>query len=117
MTRELENSLKQMFADLDEDLPAAPFTRQVMSELLEPRRRERWLWYSALVAALAFLWLAFPELEAGINIVAAYPRTLFEIANESWAALSQSPLIYVYGTALGGYGLLWLVRRLQIRLM
>jgi hypothetical protein len=115
MTRELENRLKQMFAELDEDLPDADFTAEVMSGLLRPRRSERLLWFSALPAALAFLWLSFPVLEAGFEVVAGFPRTLFAVGSESLAALSQSPLVYVYGVALGGYVLLWLVRRFQIR--
>jgi hypothetical protein len=117
MTRELESELKQLFADLDEDLPAADFTSQVMSELRKPRRRERLLWCSAILAALAFLWFSFPHLEAGLRIVAGLRRTLFDVASESLAALSQSPLVYIYGTALGGHVLLWLMRRLRIRLM
>ncbi len=108
MTREIESQLKQMFADLDEHLPAADFTSRVTSEVLELRWRARLLWASALLAAVAFLWFAFPHLEAGIRIV---------VAGESLAALAKSPLVYVYGTALGGYGLLWLLRRFQIRLL
>jgi hypothetical protein len=115
MTRELENRLKQMFAELDEGLPAADFTAEVMSGVLRPRRRERLLWSSALLAALAFVWFSFPVLEAGFRTVAGFPRTLFAVGSESLAALSQSPLIYVYGVALGGYVLLWLVRRFQVR--
>ena len=118
MTRELENQLKQMFADdRHEDLPGTQFTSQVMSEVLKPRRRERVLGSSAILAALAFLWFAFPYLEPRLRIVAGLPSTLFDAASESWAASSQSPLVYIYGTALGGYALLWLVRRLNIRWM
>jgi hypothetical protein len=117
MTRELENQLKQMFAELDENLPVADFTSEVMSGLLRPRRRERLLWSPAILAALAFLWFSFPVLEAGFRIVAGFPRTLFAVGSDSLAALSQSPLVYVYGMALGGYVFLWMVRRLQIRLM
>jgi len=117
MTRELENQLKQMFAELDEDLPVADFTSEVMSGLLRPRRRERLLYSSAILAALAFLWFSFPHLEAGLRIVVGFSRALFSVATESLADLSQSPLVYIYGTALGGYVLLWLVRRLQIRVM
>lgn len=113
MTRELENQLKRMFAELDEDLPVAGFTSEVMSGLLRPRRRERLLWSSAILAALAFLWFSFPVVEAGLRIVDGFPRTLFTVGSEWWGALSQSPLVYVYGTALGGYLLLWLVRRLR----
>jgi hypothetical protein len=107
MTREIENPLKQMFADLDENLPSAGFTSEVMSELLKPRQRERLLRSSAVLAALAFLWLSFPHLDAGVRIV----------GSASLATLSQSPLVYVYGMALGGYALLWLMRRIQIRFM
>jgi hypothetical protein len=117
MARELENELKQMFADLDEDLPVAEFTSRVMCELHEPRRRERLLWSSTVLAALAFLWVSIPVIEAGLRRVAGLPRALADVAGESWAALSQSPLIYVYGTALGGYFLVWLMRRVQIRWM
>jgi hypothetical protein len=117
MTRELEKQLRQRFADLEEDLPVADFTSEVMSGVLRPRRRERLLWSSVILAALAFLWFSFPVLEAGLRIVAGFPGTLFAVASESLAALAQSPLVYIYGTALGGYVLLWLVRRLQIRLM
>jgi hypothetical protein len=117
MTRELESRLKQMFADLDEDLPAAGFTSRVMSELHRPRRRERVLWSSAILAVLAFLWFSLPHVEAGLRSVAGFPRALFSVVSESLAAFSQSPLVYVYGTALGGYALLWLIRRLRIRLM
>jgi hypothetical protein len=116
MTRELENRLKQMFAQLDEELPVPDFTSGVMSGLLRPRRRERLLWSSAILAALAFLWLSFPVLEAGVRTVAGFPRTLFGVASESLATLSQSPLVYVYGMTLGGYVLLRVVRRLQIRM-
>jgi hypothetical protein len=104
MAPEFENDLKRMFARADEELPAAQFTNRLMSELLKPRRRERWLGAAALLAAVAFLWFSFPYLEAGLKV-----------AVES--ALAQSPLLYIYGTALGGYALLWLVRRFQIRLM
>ena len=117
MARELENQLKQMFAELDEDLPAADFTSRVMSELLKPRRRERLLWSSAILAALALLWLSFPDIEAGLRIVAGFPRVLFDAAEKTSAVLAQSPLVYIYGTALGGYVLLWLTRSLKIRLM
>lgn len=117
MTRELDNPLQQMFAELDEDLPAADFTSEVMSGLLRPRRRERLLWSSAILSVFAFLWFSFPHLEVGVRIVAGFPHALLAVASEWLAALSQSPLVYVYGTALGGYALLWLVRRLQIRMM
>lgn len=115
MTREIDGRLKQMFSDLDEELPAADFTSEVVSALRKPGRRERWLWASAILAALVFLWVAFPVLVAGLNRVAGFPQALFDFAVESFAALS--PLVFVYGTALGGYVLLWLVRRLQIRSM
>lgn len=113
MTREVENQLKRMFARLDEDLPVADFTSEVMSGLRRPRRRERLLWSSAILAALAFLWFSFPVLEAGLRIVAGFPHTLFAAGSEWLWVLSQSPLVYVYGTALGGYLLLWMVRRLR----
>lgn len=117
MTREHEDPLKRMFAELEEDLPVAGFTSQVMSRVLRTRRRERLLWSSAIVAALAFVWFSFPVVLAGFRIVAGLPRTVFDVASESLPALSQSPLVYVYGTAAAGYVLLWLIRRLQIRLM
>lgn len=117
MTREIENQLRQMFVDLDEDLPSAHFTSQVMSELRKPRRRERLLWSVAAVAALTWLWFLFPELAPSLTIIAGFPGALFGFANESFAALLQTPLVYVYGAALGGYVLLWLMRRLELRLM
>lgn len=117
MTPELENPLRQMFAGLDEELPATDFTSKVMSELLRPRRRERLLWSAAVLAALAFVWFAFPDLETGVTVVAGFFRNAFDVAGDSLAALSRSPLVYIYGTALGGYALLWLTRRLRIRLM
>lgn len=117
MTPEHENRLKQMFADLEEDLPVADFSSRVMSEVRKPRRRARLLWSSAILAALAFLGFSFRDLEAGLRIVAGFPRAFLAVASEPLAALSQSPLIYVYGMALGGYVVLWLVRRLQIRVM
>ena len=117
MTREIENELKQRFADLDEDLPVADFTTRVMTDLLEPRRRERLVWFAILLATLAFLWIALPVIAAGFRMVAGFPRIVSDVAGESWAALSRSPLIYVYGAALGGYVLIWLTRRLRIRLM
>jgi hypothetical protein len=117
MTRELDTQLKQMFAELDEDLPVSDFTTEVMSGVLGPRRRERVLWSSAIVAVLAFLWFSFPYLGAATEIVAGFPRLLVALARESLAASSQSPLVYIYGAAFGGYALLWLVRRLRIRLM
>ncbi len=117
MTPELESRLKQMFAELDEDLPSTDFTSKVTSELLKPRRRERLLRSSAILAALPLLWLSFSELEAGLRIVAGLPQVLFDIARGPLSALSQSPLLYIYGTALGGYLLLRLARLLELRLM
>jgi hypothetical protein len=117
MTRDLEPQLNQMFADLDEDLPSADFTSQVMSELLKPRRRERRLWSTAILAALACLLFVFPELAPDLRIVAGFPIILLSLADDSVAALLQTPLVYIYGTAFGGYVLLRLLRRLQVRLM
>jgi hypothetical protein len=117
MTQQFENQLKRMFAELDEDLPAAQFAPRVMSELHRPHRRERLLWSAAILAVLAFLWVAFADLEAQLRTVAEFPRILFAATSELGAALSRSPLAYIYGTALAGYGLLWLMRRLGIRVM
>jgi hypothetical protein len=117
MTQEFEGQLKRMFAELDEDLPVAEFAPRVMSELLRPRRRERLRWSVTTLAALAFLWFAYADLEAGLQMVAGFPRLLFAVASESVAALSRSPLVYIYGAALAGYGFLWLMRRLGIRVM
>jgi hypothetical protein len=110
-----DDELKQRFAELDEELPAGAFTSRVMDGLMKPRRRERWLWSCATLSTFAFLWFAFPYLQAGLGIVAEIPRTLSGVAREAFPALSQSPLVYVYGTALGGYALLRLMRRLQVR--
>ena len=117
MTRELENQLKRMYADLDEDLPAAQFTSRVMLELHEPRRRERMLWSLAILAAVAFLGFTFSTFEPVVKAVAVFPRTLLDAVRESWVALWQSPLVYIYGSALGGYALLAVVRRFRIRWM
>jgi hypothetical protein len=117
MTQEFENQLKRMFAELEEDLPAAEFAPRVMAELHRPRRRERLLWSGIILATLAFGWFAFPDLEAGFRIVAGFPRMLFDVTGESGVALSRSPLVYIYGTAFVGYGLLWFLRRLGIRVM
>jgi hypothetical protein len=117
MAQEFENQLKRMFAELDEDLPAAEFAPRVMSELLRPRQRERLLWSAAILAALAFLWFGYADLESGLRMVAGFPRILFAVTSETLVALSRSSLVYIYGIALAGYGLLWLMRRLGIRVM
>jgi hypothetical protein len=117
MTQEFENQLKQKFAELDEELPSSGFTPRVMSELLKPRRREHLLRSSAILAALAFLWFSFPNLKAVLRIAAASTHDLLYATSESLTALSHTPVVYIYGTALGGYLLLRLVRKLQIRLM
>jgi hypothetical protein len=117
MARDLENELKQRFADLAEELPGADFTSDVKSALLRPRRRARLLWCAAVLAALVFLWFSFPHLEAGVSIVAGLPRTLLDVANESWAPVIHSPLLYIYGIALGCYALLSIAPRLKVRLM
>lgn len=117
MTRELESQLKQLFAAADVDLPAEDFTAGIMAELQRSYRRERLIRLSALVAPLLFLWLSWPSLGPMLRIAAEYASLLTEVAAESAVALSQSPLVYVYGTALGGYLLLRLVHRFQIRLM
>jgi hypothetical protein len=113
VTPELESRMKQMFAELDESLPGAHFTTEVMSALLRPRRRERLLSFSAILAALVFLWLSFPTFQAGLRIVAGFPHVFLPVARESLAALAQSPVVCIYGMALGGYALLWLVLRLR----
>lgn len=106
MTEDFENDLKRKFAALDADLSAAQFTSRLMSELHGQRRHERLLGSTAILAALVFLAFSFPYLRAGLGMFAA-----------SLAGNSSSPLLYVYGTALGGYLLLWLTQRLQNRLM
>jgi hypothetical protein len=106
MTQDFENDLKREFAALDEDLPAPQFTARLMSELHKPRRRERLLAASAVLAALVFLGFSFPYLRTGVGMFA-----------ESLSGVSPSPLLYVYGTALGGYLLAWLMRRFPVRLM
>ncbi|HTC52615.1 MAG TPA: hypothetical protein VK700_11830 [Steroidobacteraceae bacterium] len=117
MTQDFENDLKRRFAALDEALPSAQFTSQVMSELHKPRRRERLLGFTAILAAVAFLLFSFPYLKAAAAMAAGSARTVLAATDVSLADLSHSPLLYIYGTALGGYLLLWLMRRLQIRLM
>jgi hypothetical protein len=117
MTQEFENQLKQMFAGLDEDLPAGQFAPRVMSELLRPRRREGLLWSGLILATLAFLGFSFAKLGPELRILAGVPHTLIDAANESGAALSQSPLVHIYGMALGACLLLCLMRRLGIRVM
>jgi hypothetical protein len=117
MTQEIESRLKRMFAELEQDLPATDFAPAVMAELHRPRRRERVLWSAMLLAALVFLWFAFADLAAGFRIVAGFPRLLIAVTGESVAALSRSPLVYIYGMGLVGYGILWLMRRFGIRVM
>ncbi len=117
MTRELDDRLKQMFAELDEDLPAAGFTSEVMSVLRKPHRHRRWLWSSAVLAALACAWLSFPILLAGASGIAGLPHAVLDVLSDSLARLQRSPIAFVYGVALGGYMLLWLGRRLRIRAM
>jgi hypothetical protein len=117
MTQQLENQLRRMFAELDEDLPATQFAPRVMSELHRPRRHARLLWSAAILAALAFMWFAYADLEAGLRIVAGFPRILLVATGESLAAASRSPLVCIYAAALTGYGCLWLMRRFGIRIM
>jgi hypothetical protein len=117
MTRALENRLEQLFAEADTDLPAEVFTAKVMSELRKQRRRQLLLWSSSVLAGLVFLWFSFSSFEPALRTVAEYPSIALDLVAESLVALSQSPLVYVYGTALGGYLLLGLMRRFHIRLM
>jgi hypothetical protein len=113
MTQELENQLKVMFTELEEELPAADFTSRVMWDV---RQRGRdLLWCSAILGTLAFLWLAFPDFDIGLRLVAGLPPALFDFASESVPILTKSPLLYVYGVPLGGYVLLRLMHRFHIR--
>jgi hypothetical protein len=116
MTREIEGQLKQMFAQLDEGLPAADFTSQVMSRLHKVRRTERLLLASAVLAVLAFLGFSFFYLESVVGSVAGLSEAVLDGATDSSATLIHSPLVYVYGMAMGGYLLLRLTQRLTIRL-
>lgn len=116
MTREIENQLEGMLAAAA-DLPGDDFTARVMSDVLGPRRRERLIRVSGLLAALMFCCLLLWQLEPLLGTVAGSPRLLPRFAAESWRALSGSPLVCVYGTALGAVLLARLLRRLHIHVV
>ncbi|MEJ0005923.1 MAG: hypothetical protein WDM77_05915 [Steroidobacteraceae bacterium] len=117
MTQKLEEQLRQAFARSDESFPVSDVTPKVMSEVHKLRRRERLLWSSALVAAFAFLWFVFPDLQVGFRTVAGAADDIYEGMRESVVSWSRSPLAYIYGIALGGYVILRLMHRLRIRMM
>jgi hypothetical protein len=117
MTREFENQLQRMFADAELELPAADFTARIVSDLQRPRRRERLIWCTSVLAALAFLWFSLPALEPALGVVAASAGVFPNAAIEAMVTLSRSPLVYVYGTALGAYLLVRLLNRFPLRLL
>ena len=117
MTREFELHLKQLFRDADVDLQSERFTAGVMDELLRLRRRERRIWSSSFLAALAFLWLLVANFAPALGTVAAYPPVLADAAAQTLVSLSRSPLVHVYGVALMSYLLLRLARRFHLRLI
>jgi hypothetical protein len=115
MTQEPQDRLKQLFAATDTELPGEHFTAEVMSELVKPRRRARLIWLSSVVGMATFLVFLLWNLEPLLGSLAVEPRVLLDVATRSWAVVSQSPLVYVYGTALAGHVLLKLVQRLELR--
>lgn len=117
MTEEFDNELRQLFTDAHVELPAEDFTAEAMARLRRQVRRERFIWSSSAAAALAFLWLLFSNFDSALRIVTVFPSTFLDVAAESLVALSNSPLFYVYGVALGGYLLLTFLSRRRIRLM
>ena len=116
MTTPFESRLQRLFVETAAQLPAEDFTARLTAELHESRRRGRLLRSAGAALALGLLWAFLPSLEPAIGTVAAYPGQAFDVVTEALAALSRSPLIYVYGAALAGYAGRAAAQRFHIRL-
>jgi hypothetical protein len=117
MTDEFESRLQRMFAEAEVNMPAADFAARIGADLRKSRRRERLVRCSRWLTALALAWLSLQLLMPALGALGASVTMLPGVITDSVVALSRSPLVYVYGAALGGYLLLRLAGRFHLRLL
>jgi hypothetical protein len=117
MTQEFDTGLTRLFARANEELAQEHFKAEVMAAVRRQRRQRRVLAAAAALMVLVFLGIALPELMAGFELIAVMPQRFFDAAHEPAAAAMRSPVVVIYGMVMAGYAAVWLMRRLQIRLM